>query len=137
LNNETKEINMTATQTILPLKSGKKNFITRLQSSQLHGWLQSLGAEVSQRSAGELARRATEHLGFLVTDGNVSGLRKQMGLAPGGRRGVRKTKPEALSPAKLSMILKELDQTRARIDDCLTSIQDLLFEAAFGAAGVK
>ncbi len=124
---------MTATQTILPLKSGKKNFITRLQSSQLHGWLQSLGAEVSQRSAGELARRATEHLGFLVTDGNVSGLRKQMGLAPGGRRGVRKTKPEALSPAKLSMILKELDQTRARIDDCLTSIQDLLFEAA----GVK
>jgi len=128
---------MTATQTILPLKSGKKNFITRLQSSQLHGWLQSLGAEVSQRSAGELARRATEHLGFFVTDGNVSGLRKQMGLAPGGRRGVRKTKPEALSPAKLSMILKELDQTRARIDDCLTSIQDLLFEAAFGAAGVK
>ena len=128
---------MTATQTILPLKSGKKNFITRLQSSQLHGWLQSLGAEVSQRSARELARRATEHLGFLVTDGNVSGLRKQMGLAPGGRRGVRKTKPEALSPAKLSMILKELDQTRARIDDCLTSIQDLLFEAAFGAAGVK
>lgn len=128
---------MTATQTILPLKSGKKNFITRLQSSQLHGWLQSLGAEVSQRSAGELARRATEHLGFLITDGNVSGLRKQMGLAPGGRRGVRKTKPEALSPAKLSMILKEIDQTRARIDDCLTSIQDLLFEAAFGAAGVK
>ncbi len=128
---------MTTIQTILPLKSGKKNFITRLQSSQLHGWLQSLGTEVSQRSAGELARRATEHLGFLVTNGNVSNLRKQMGLAPGGRRGVRKTKPEALSPAKLSMILKEIDQTRARIDDCLTSIQDLLFEAAFGAAGVK
>lgn len=125
---------MTAIQTILPLKSGKKNFITRLQSSQLHGWLQSLGTEVSQRSAGELARRATEHLGFLVTDGNVSNLRKQMGLAPGGRRGIRNAKAklelsieeQALTIKLVKTTLKQVDESRNVLDAAIHNLSSLL-----------
>ena len=126
--NETQTIQ--AAQTMLPLKSGKRNYITRIQATQLHGWLQSLGDEISQRSAGELARRATEKLGFTVTLGNVANLRRQMGCGPGKRTGGRGAKKlSALQHERtlelIGTVMKQVSGCRNTLDAALDNLHNL------------
>lgn len=125
LNNKTKEINMTATQTILPMKSGKKNFLSFIQKNKLADWLKSIGETAQTKSAHELATLATESLSFTVSPGNVSGMRTQLGLNPGQGACQRRTKVRKVQAEQLELLMRHAGNTLK----CLETAAEALTKA--------
>jgi len=125
LNNETKEINMTATQTILPLKSGKKNYLSFIQKNKLADWLKSIGETAQTKPAHELATLATESLSFTVSAGNIAGMRTQLGLNPGQGACQRRTKVRKVQAEQLEFLMSHTGNTLK----CLETASEALNKA--------
>ena len=116
---------MTATQMILPLKSGKKNYLSFIQQNKLADWLKSIGETARAKSAGELATLATESLSFTVSTGNVSGMRTQLGLNPGQGACQRRTKVRKVQAEQLEFLMSHTGNTLK----CLETASEALNKA--------
>ena len=116
---------MTATQMILPLKSGKKNYLSFIQKNKLADWLKSIGETARAKSAGELATLATESLSFTVSTGNVSGMRTQLGLNPGQGACQRRTKVYKVRAEQLEFLMSHTGNTLK----CLETASEALNKA--------
>ena len=83
------------------LNLSPKNHLNLERKIKLSDWLKSIGDAAKDKPAETLANLATESLGFPVSMGNVQGIRKALGLAPGQGKCQRVAKSCKLSAATL------------------------------------